>query len=105
VITDGSTSIRFGCVDDCEPPSWPDWAAPKRHHMDLDVDHVAEAVARCLELGASKPDFQPGDGDRWTVLLDPAGHPFRVCRDPAKLPLVARADALIPIWLDPATRS
>jgi hypothetical protein len=28
-----------------------------------------------LELGAAKPDFQPGE-DRWRVLLDPAGHPF-----------------------------
>ena len=51
VITDGSTSIRFGRVDGYEPPSWPDSAAPKRYHMDLDVDDVAEAVERCLELG------------------------------------------------------
>jgi predicted enzyme related to lactoylglutathione lyase len=79
VITDGRTSIRFGQVDGYEPPSWPDPAAPKRYHMDLDVDDVADAVERCLGLGASKPDFQPGDGKRWMVLLDPAGHPFCVC--------------------------
>jgi hypothetical protein len=59
--------------------------------MDLDVDDVAEAVERCLELGASKPDFQPGDGDRWTVLLDPAGHPFCVCRLRRSKALVARS--------------
>jgi predicted enzyme related to lactoylglutathione lyase len=80
VITDGSTSIRFGRIEGYEPPGWPDTAAPKRYHMDLDVDDVAAAVERCLELGASKPEFQPGDGERWTVLLDPAGHPFCVCR-------------------------
>jgi hypothetical protein len=28
-----------------------------------------------LELGAAKPEFQPG-GDRWRVFTDPAGHPF-----------------------------
>jgi hypothetical protein len=64
VITDGSTSIRFGWIDGYEPPSWPDSAAPKRYHMDLDVDDVAEAVERCLELSARKPDFQSGDGER-----------------------------------------
>jgi|SRR5215469_89753 len=85
VITDGSTSIRFGRVDGYEPPRWPDSAtAPKRYHLDLNVADVAEAVQRCLELGASKPDFQPDDGERWTVLLDPAGHPFCVCQTPAK---------------------
>jgi predicted enzyme related to lactoylglutathione lyase len=79
VITNGSTSIRFGRVDGYEPPGWPDSAAPKRYHLDLDAGDVPEAVERCLELGASKPDFQPG-GDRWTVLIDPAGHPFCVCQ-------------------------
>jgi hypothetical protein len=49
--------------------------------MDLNADDVAQAVRRGLELGASKPVFQPG-GDRWTVLLDPAGHPFCVCQTP-----------------------
>ncbi|USY17364.1 hypothetical protein NE857_18635 [Nocardiopsis exhalans] len=28
-----------------------------------------------LGLGAHKPEEQPG-GDRWRVLVDPAGHPF-----------------------------
>jgi hypothetical protein len=41
----------------------------------LQADDRAEAVERCLELGAAKPEFQPGD-DRWTVLTDPVGHPF-----------------------------
>ena len=33
------------------------------------------AAAASLKLGATRPDHQPG-GDRWRVLLDPAGHPF-----------------------------
>jgi predicted enzyme related to lactoylglutathione lyase len=80
VLTSGGTSIRFGRVEDYQPPAWPDPGAPKRFHLDLDVDEVAPAVQRCLELGASRPGFQPGDGQRWTVLLDPAGHPFCLCR-------------------------
>lgn len=78
VITDGSTRVRFGLVDGYEAPGWPDSAAPKRYHLDLRVDDVAKAVERCLELGAGRPEFQPG-GDRWTVLTDPAGHPFCLC--------------------------
>ena len=77
-ISDGSTRILFSRVDGYQGPGWPDSAAPKRYHLDLRVDDVAEAVERCLELGAGKPDFQPG-GDRWTVLTDPAGHPFCLC--------------------------
>jgi predicted enzyme related to lactoylglutathione lyase len=82
VISDGSTCIRFGRVDGYQAPGWPDSAAPKRYHLDLRVDDVAKAVERCLERGAGKPDFQPG-GDRWTVLTDPAGHPFCLCPDQA----------------------
>jgi predicted enzyme related to lactoylglutathione lyase len=78
VISDGSARIRFGRVDGYEAPGWPGSAAPKRYHLDLRVDDMADAVERCLGLGAAKPEFQPG-GDRWTVLTDPAGHPFCLC--------------------------
>jgi Glyoxalase-like domain len=65
-------------VNGYEAPGWPDAGTPKRYHLDLWVEDVAQAVQRCLELGATKPDFQPG-GDLWTVLTDPAGHPFCLC--------------------------
>lgn len=78
VITNGSARIRFGRVPGYEGPGWPDSAAPKRYHLDLQVDDVPKAVGRCLELGAGKPEFQPG-GDQWTVLTDPAGHPLCLC--------------------------
>ena len=39
------------------------------------VDDLDAMEELALELGAVKPDHQPGDG-RWRVLLDPAGHPF-----------------------------
>lgn len=74
-ISDGCTRLLFTRAENYEGPGWPDTAAPKRYHLCLRTDDVAEAVKRCLDLGASKPEFQPG-GDRWTVLTDPAGHPF-----------------------------
>ncbi len=78
VIGDASIRIRLGRVAGYDASGWPDSAAPKRYHLDLQVDDLAKAVERCLELGAGKPEFQPG-GDRWTLLTDPAGHPFCLC--------------------------
>jgi predicted enzyme related to lactoylglutathione lyase len=74
-ISDGSTRILFTRVDGYQGSGWPTSAAPKRYHLCLRADDMAEAVERCLDLGAAKPEFQPG-GHRWTVLTDPAGHPF-----------------------------
>jgi predicted enzyme related to lactoylglutathione lyase len=83
MISDGAATIGFGRVEGYEPPRWPDHGAPKRYHLDLSVGDLDKAIARCLELGGSKPEFQPG-GDRWQVLLDPAGHPFCLCPRPAE---------------------
>jgi len=59
-ISGGSIRILLSRVDGYEGPSWPDSAAPKRYHMDLRVGAVAKAVERCRELGAGKPECQPG---------------------------------------------
>jgi hypothetical protein len=82
MIGDGATNIGFGRVEGYRPPRWPDEEAAKRYHLDLYADDLEEAEARCVKLGASRPEFQPG-GERWRVLLDPAGHPFCVCPRPA----------------------
>jgi predicted enzyme related to lactoylglutathione lyase len=78
VVGAGGTRVRFGRVDGYQAAGWPSSGPPQRYHLDLQVDDVVEAIERCLELGAGKPEFQPG-GDRWTVLTDPAGHPFCLC--------------------------
>jgi predicted enzyme related to lactoylglutathione lyase len=79
MITDeNGTSIGFGQIEGFTPPPWPEADSPKRYHLDLHVDDLDKAELRCTELGAGKPEFQPG-GDRWRVLTDPAGHPFCVC--------------------------
>ncbi|MFF1595799.1 VOC family protein [Streptomyces sp. NPDC058286] len=67
--------IGFQRVDNYRAPSWPDQAVPQQSHLDFAVDDLNEAEALLLELGASKPEYQPG-GDRWRVFTDPAGHPF-----------------------------
>ncbi|MFJ4878934.1 VOC family protein [Streptomyces sp. NPDC088745] len=58
-------------------PDWPHQDLP--FHLDLAFPDVAAAEKRLLDLGATKPDFQPG-GEHWTVLLDPSGQPLCISR-------------------------
>lgn len=73
IVGDGA-AIGFGRTDNFTPPSWPDEAGTKEFHLDLAVEHLDAAEQLCRGLGASVPAHQPGD--RWKVLIDPAGHPF-----------------------------
>ncbi|MDN5762897.1 MAG: VOC family protein [Microlunatus sp.] len=68
-----SLLLGFGQVPDYQPPGWPNHGS-KQFHFDVKVSDIPAAERRCVELGASVPDDQPGD--TWRVLLDPAGHPF-----------------------------
>lgn len=69
--------LYFGELDGYEAPGWPSDA--KQFHLDLRDPDPAAAAERAIAAGATQPSFQPG-GDRWTVLLDPAGHPFCISR-------------------------
>ena len=70
----GSVAIGIGQVEDYLPPAWPNEHGAKQFHFDLACADIAAAERRCVELGATVPDHQPGE--TWRVLLDPAGHPF-----------------------------
>ena len=70
---DGSPALGLGRIDDHRPPSWPD-DGHKQFHLDLAVDDIAATAERAVELGATLADPQPGE--TWTVVIDPAGHPF-----------------------------
>jgi hypothetical protein len=48
-------------------------------HFDFQVGDLDSAVAEAVALGASVATRQPQDNVR--VLVDPAGHPFYLCRD------------------------
>ena len=73
--------ICFQRADGYQVPSWPSQSVPQQVHLDFAVDDLDEAEALVLQLGAAKPEFQPG-GDRWRVFIDPAGHPFCLARNP-----------------------
>jgi hypothetical protein len=48
-------------------------------HLDVQVGDLDSAVEEALALGATLADSQPQENVR--VMLDPAGHPFCLCRD------------------------
>jgi len=54
------------------PPVWPNASVV---HLDLSAGPGLDtSVAKAVSLGAVEVDPQPDS--RWSVLLDPAGHPF-----------------------------
>lgn len=77
----GSVYIVFQRAEGYLPPVWPPVAGSQRTmmHFDFEVADLDQAVAEAVALGARLAEFQPQDNVR--VLLDPAGHPFCLCRD------------------------
>ncbi|MDF5757221.1 VOC family protein [Spongiactinospora sp. TRM90649] len=74
-IGDGTTSIYFQRVPERAPAAWP--GPGKQFHLDFRVPDVEKAVEDYRALGATRPDFQPGE--TWVVMADPEGHLFCVC--------------------------
>ena len=69
--------ISFQQAEAYTPPKWPGQEVPQQMHLDVIVDDLDAAEPAVLELGATKPEYQPGTTFR--VFLDPAGHPFCLC--------------------------
>ncbi len=72
--------ITFQKNPDYVPPVWPEEAGKQQQmaHMDFAVDDLEQAVAHAVQCGAAVANRQfTGD---WTVMLDPEGHPFCLCR-------------------------
>jgi catechol 2,3-dioxygenase-like lactoylglutathione lyase family enzyme len=74
-LTGAGCDLGFQRVDEYRAPQWPGQDVPQQFHLDFRVEDLDAAEKWVLGLGAVKPDHQPG-GERWRVLLDPAGHPF-----------------------------
>lgn len=51
----------------------------KQMHFDFQVDDVLMMAKKAESLGAVKADDQFG-GDNFVTMIDPAGHPFCLCR-------------------------
>ena len=78
---DGSVFMVFQQATDYVAPVWPPEDGRQRPmmHLDLQVGDLDSAVGEAVWLGATPATHQPQDNVR--VMLDPAGHPFCLCRD------------------------
>jgi predicted enzyme related to lactoylglutathione lyase len=77
----GPIFVVFQQAAGYRPPVWPPVDGQQRPmmHFDFQVGDLDSAVAEAVALGAAVADHQPQDNVR--VMLDPAGHPFCLCRD------------------------
>ena len=78
---EGSIFIVFQEAPGYEAPVWPPAGDQQRPmmHLDFQVGDLDASVAEAVALGATVASHQPQENVR--VLLDPAGHPFCLCRD------------------------
>jgi catechol 2,3-dioxygenase-like lactoylglutathione lyase family enzyme len=76
----GAVSLAFQEIEDFVPPTWPGGAHPQQFHLDFEVDDIAAAEPAVLEAGAAVAATQPSTDGGFRVYLDPAGHPFCLCR-------------------------
>lgn len=77
----GTSFLVFQQADGYQPPVWPPAPGDQRPmmHLDFQVGDLDEAQEEAVALGATVADHQPQENVR--VLIDPAGHPFCLCRD------------------------
>ncbi|WP_367322210.1 VOC family protein [Streptomyces sp. HUAS ZL42] len=74
--TDG-TALSFETEREYVPPVWPTRKPGDQQmmlHLDIEVDDLEGETARAVAEGARLAEYQPQDDVR--VLFDPAGHPF-----------------------------
>lgn len=81
-LSDNGVMFLFVQEEDYVAPVWPeiDGKQQKQVHFDFLVSDIAAAVARAESLGAVKAKEQFG-GDVFVTMLDPAGHPFCLCKE------------------------
>jgi catechol 2,3-dioxygenase-like lactoylglutathione lyase family enzyme len=78
---EGPIYVVFQRAADYVPPVWPPQEGQQRSmmHLDFQVGDLDVAVDDAVALGGTLAEHQPQDNVR--VLLDPAGHPFCLCRE------------------------
>lgn len=75
----GSGTIAFQKNEDYIPPVWPEQKNQQQQmeHLDFAVENKEQmklAVQHAIQCGASVAGEQ--FSEEWTVMIDPAGHPF-----------------------------
>lgn len=78
----GDTKIEIQWERHYTPPVWPPVPGEQQMmiHLDVLVADLDAGVAWALECGATVAADQPQQGRDHVIMLDPAGHPFCMCR-------------------------
>lgn len=74
-LFDGGLEVWFQRVADYQPPTWPTQERGQQMHLDLHTNDRETEVVRAVAMGASIVAEKQG----FTVMTDPAGHPFCIC--------------------------
>ena len=85
VYAPGTNQGAYPCIlfqrnPEYKPPVWPEepGAQQQMAHIDFAVNDLEKAVQYAVHCGATIADKQFSDS--WTVMFDPAGHPFCLCQ-------------------------
>ena len=75
----GGIKLGFQENPDYVPPVWPEEPPGQQQMLHLDFvvsspEQMEVAVRHAISCGAKKADVQYDD--KWTVMIDPVGHPF-----------------------------
>ena len=74
VIAAHGVALAFQEVKDYQPPTWPSQDRGQQLHLEFVTDDIPGAITYAESIGATRaPD---ASFDDYTVMLDPAGHPF-----------------------------
>ena len=71
--------LAFQLAPNLIPPTWPDGESPQQFHLDLYVENLDAAEQHAVSIGA-RPIEAPEPGPDFRTYLDPAGHPFCLCK-------------------------
>ena len=81
IIRSSNCNVRIGFQRNTDyiPPIWPEMPGLQQQqvHLDFkvrDAEHMNQMVEHAIQCGATKAKDQ--FSDLWTVMIDPAGHPF-----------------------------
>lgn len=70
----------FRRVENYQPPTWPSADVPLQIHMEFYVDDLSVAEHELIGFGATTAEYQSNRASGLLVMLDPAGHPFCICK-------------------------
>jgi predicted enzyme related to lactoylglutathione lyase len=75
-----STGMAFQLAPNFVAPTWPKEDVPQQSHLDLDVADLDASERDVLAAGARKTGMPLDPDSSFRVYLDPAGHPFCLCK-------------------------